>query len=128
MHGAGNDFVVLDLTGAPKSSEERDWNTLAQHACDRHFGVGADGILLMLPSSRADVQMRIINADGSEAQMCGNGIRCIARYYHERYAPDRTDPTVETLAGLNPVQVLPSGQATVDMGRAIFPPAETPLA
>src|SRR6266581_2465377 len=98
MHGAGNDFIVLDLTAAPSNATDGDWSELAQHACDRHFGIGADGILLMLPSDQADVRMRIFNLDGSEAQMCGNGIRCIARYYHDRYANDRSEITVETLA------------------------------
>ena len=69
MHGAGNDFVVLDLISAGKSAVDRDWGELAQAACDRHFGIGADGILLMLPSDQADVRMRIFNLDGSEAQI-----------------------------------------------------------
>jgi diaminopimelate epimerase len=128
MHGAGNDFVVLDLTTAPSDAAERNWGALAEQACDRHFGIGADGILLMLPSSQADVRMRIFNLDGSEAQMCGNGIRCIARYYHDRYANDRSDIVVETLAGLNPVRVLPSGDVTVDMGTPILRPADIPVA
>lgn len=128
MHGAGNDFILLDLTAAPTDAVDRDWALLAQQACDRHFGIGADGILLLLPSNQADVRMRIFNLDGSEAQMCGNGIRCIARYYHDRYASERSEISVETLAGLNPVQVRPSGAVTVDMGAPIFRAADIPVA
>ncbi|MFH1560045.1 MAG: diaminopimelate epimerase [Chloroflexota bacterium] len=79
MHGAGNDYVVIDARGF-----NVDWPSLARAMCDRHMGVGADGILLVLPSDSADVRMRMFNPDGSEAEMCGNGIRCLAKYALER--------------------------------------------
>jgi len=76
MQGAGNDFVVIE-TG----NNDADWSRLAVAMCDRHFGVGADGLLLLMPSQAADFRMRIFNADGSEANTCGNGIRCLVKYY-----------------------------------------------
>ncbi|MCJ7491385.1 MAG: diaminopimelate epimerase, partial [Dehalococcoidia bacterium] len=79
MHGTGNDFVLIEAKG-----DEHDWPRLAVAMCDRHFGVGADGILLVLPSDRAAVRMRVLNPDGSEPEMCGNGIRCLAKYAVER--------------------------------------------
>src|SRR3989304_6231006 len=88
MHGGGNDYVVVD-----GRSMERDWSRLARATCDRHFGVGADGLLVVLPFPnlrQADIRMRMFNPDGSEAEMCGNGIRCFAKYVLERgLAPAR---------------------------------------
>jgi len=75
MHGTGNDFVVLDGRRV-----EVDWASLAVPMNDRHFGIGGDGIIVALPSSKADLRMRMFNPDGSEAEMCGNGIRCLAKY------------------------------------------------
>ncbi len=83
MHGAHNDFVILDRRAAPL----RDLATFARWACDRHAGVGADGLIALEPSERADVRMLTINADGSEAEMCGNGIRCAARWLDETGHP-----------------------------------------
>ena len=79
MHGAGNDFIVLEANAVP-----RDWSQMAMAMCDRHFGVGGDGLLLMLPSDRADFRMRVFNPDGSEADACGNGLRCLAKYILEK--------------------------------------------
>ena len=79
MHGAGNDFVVVDGRGM-----DRDWASLAAAMSDRHFGVGSDGLLLVLPSDVADARMRMWNPDGSEAEMCGNGIRCFTKFAVER--------------------------------------------
>ncbi|MBP3232527.1 MAG: diaminopimelate epimerase, partial [Anaerovibrio sp.] len=78
LQGTGNDFILIDCMKEPAL----DYAGAAVRLCDRHYGIGADGILLVLPSSRADFCMRIINADGSEAEMCGNGIRCFARYVY----------------------------------------------
>ena len=86
MHGTGNDFVLIEAKG-----DERDWPRLAVAMCDRHFGVGADGLLLVLPSDKAALRMRIFNPDGSEAEMCGNGIRCLAKYAVERGLVRPTD-------------------------------------
>ena len=78
MHGAGNDYVLLDAR-----EQEREWPALAREMCDRHYGVGADGLLLVATSLVADIRMRMFNPDGSEAEMCGNGIRCFAKYVVE---------------------------------------------
>lgn len=105
MHGAGNDFVVFEpVPGTPEA--DGDWSQLAIAICDRHLGVGADGLIIVLPSQVADRRMRIINADGSEAEMCVNGIRCFAKYCLDRALVDAPDGamTVETLSGVVPVQ------------------------
>jgi diaminopimelate epimerase len=118
VHGTGNDFVLLELLG-----RERDWSALAVAMCDRHFGVGADGILLVLPSEHADVRMRMFNPDGSEAEMCGNGIRCVAKYSVERGLAALQDGIlkIETAAGVLTAQV-------TSMGVPRFAPAEIPVA
>jgi diaminopimelate epimerase len=79
LQGTGNDFVLVET-----SDEERDWSKLALAMCERHFGVGSDGLLLLLPSEGADFRMRMFDPDGSEAEACGNGIRCLARYAYDR--------------------------------------------
>src|SRR5258705_10318149 len=94
--GAGNDFGVADTGEAGFGSDPER----VAHICDRRFGVGADGLLLVEPSKTADFLMRYYNADGSEAEMCGNGARCIARFYSERCDTTRRDLRFETRAGL----------------------------
>ena len=96
MHGLGNDFVVL----VPAQVGQHPWPALARRMCDRRFGIGADGLLLVLPSSEADLRMRMFNPDGSEAEMCGNGIRCFGKFVWERRFWAAADLTVETEAGL----------------------------
>ena len=97
MHGAGNDFVVLAADEADAS-----WGALAERVCDRHFGVGADGLIIALPSARADRRMRIFNADGSEAEMCGNGIRCLVKFVLDQGLVEAPDGRVriETVPGV----------------------------
>lgn len=120
MHGAGNDFVLLDRP--PVSSETLP--ALASRLCDRHFGLGADGMLVISDSQIADVKMRIFNADGGEAEMCGNGIRCVGKYIYETGCTDNLTPTVETLAGVKRLSLHPSDDdhavflVSVDMGEA----------
>jgi diaminopimelate epimerase len=95
MHGLGNDFIIPEIS-------EKDISDLAQFAnklCNRHTGIGADGILLVCPSESCDIKMRIINSDGSEAEMCGNGIRCFAKYVYENRILNKSKFTIETLAG-----------------------------
>ncbi len=93
----GNDFVLVDAIGMPS----KDWQALSRVVCDRHFGVGADGILLVLPSKKSDYRMRIFNPDGSEAEICGNGLRCFARYVVETRRKGKAGKiTIETLAGI----------------------------
>lgn len=97
MQGLGNDFILVDCF-TEKISE--DYGQLAQKLCDRHFGIGADGLVLILPSNTADVRMRIFNSDGSEAEMCGNVIRCFARLVYDRSIVKKKAVRVETLAGI----------------------------
>ena len=107
--GCGNDFVLID----GRTQEPDDHASFAVKVGDRHYGVGADGILVVLPSERADFRMRIFNADGSEAEMCGNGIRCFARYLYEYGLTNKTEFPVETGAGiLVPRIILTHGQIT----------------
>jgi diaminopimelate epimerase len=100
MQGAGNDFVVVDARRM-----RRDWPELAIKMCDRHLGIGADSLIILLPSDRADFGMRTFDTDGSEAETCGNGIRCVARYVVEKglAAPDVHEMTIETAAAINRV-------------------------
>lgn len=82
VQGLGNDFILVN--GLEEELKDLDFSGLAVEMCNRHFGVGADGLVLLLPSDRADIYMRIFNSDGSEAEMCGNAIRCVAKYLYER--------------------------------------------
>lgn len=129
MHGLGNDFVVLDATRECPAEERLP--ELAQAMCDRHFGVGADGIILVLPSRVASFRMRIINSDGSEAEMCGNGMRVFAKYVYERRLTTETDLAVETLAGIiRPHLVVKGGKVEsvkVDMGAPRLTRREIPM-
>lgn len=116
--GCGNDFVLVN--GFSERLDEEDLAALAQKICDRHYGIGADGLILVLPSKAADFRMRILNADGSEAEMCGNGIRCFAGVVHDEGLSDKEEFTVETGAGiLVPRLQLADGKlqgVRVDMG------------
>jgi len=127
--GLGNDFILLEGRGGqlPMAVTDPDprW---VQQLCDRRFGIGADGIILALPpSGEAELRMRIFNADGSEAEMCGNGIRCLARFLADRDgdAPGRTW-RIETPAGLIVPSLLDDGQIEVDMGRPFLKSEEIP--
>lgn len=103
FHGTRNDFVLLDARRAPRD----DYGALARWICDRRSSIGADGLLVVLPSLHADARMRIFNADGSEAEMCGNGIRCVARYVSEQGGADTL--RIETLAGIIETHVVEKG-------------------
>ena len=128
MHGAGNDYVYIDARG-----QHRDWSALAVAISDRHLGVGSDGIILALPSNRTHLRMRMFNADGSEGEMCGNGIRCLVAYALTRgIVPAGTTPVVvETLAGDVEVTPLWDGRrvvrATVAMGEPRFAVQDVPM-
>ncbi len=99
MHGLGNDFILIDCLH--KSLGDSSFlSYLTRKLCDRNFGIGADGVILILPSSKADLRMRIFNSNGTEAQMCGNGIRCFAKYAYENKLISKNKFTVETLAGI----------------------------
>ncbi len=117
MQGLGNDYVYLDcMSGTPD-----DLPRLAVKLSDRHFGVGGDGLICVCPSEKADFRMRIFNADGSEGEMCGNGIRCVGKFVYDRGLTDRETVTVETLAGVKTLWLsVEDGRvraAKVDMGR-----------
>lgn len=124
MHGLGNDFIVI-------REKVSDAAGLARELCARHLSVGADGLLLVEPSDCADIRMRIINSDGSEAEMCGNGIRCFARYVYDAGIVKKTKMEIETLAGvIRPELVMENGgvQAVrVDMGAPSFVPEDVPV-
>jgi diaminopimelate epimerase len=125
-HGAGNDFVVVDARALDKR-----WDELARKMCDRHFGVGSDGLVLVLPSQTADLRMRMFNPDGSEAEACGNGLRCFVKYAFDQKLAGTPDFRVETQSGVRSVRVFLDAagmvtEAEVGMGVPRFAPEEIP--
>ena len=96
MNGCGNDYVYIN--GFVEKVENP--KELAKKVSDRHFGIGSDGLILIVPSDKADFCMRMFNADGSEGEMCGNGIRCVAKYVYDHKMTDKTEISVETKAGI----------------------------
>lgn len=116
MQGLGNDYVYLDCTKATPV----DLPALAVRVSDRHFGVGSDGLICICASEKADFRMRMFNADGSEGEMCGNGIRCVGKLVYDKGLTDKTTLTVETLAGLKTLELTVAdgkvSAVTVDMG------------
>lgn len=128
MHGAGNDYVYID-----GRTESHDWQAISPAISDRHLGIGSDGIIIALPSQSADLRMRMFNADGSEGEMCGNGIRCLVKFAMDRgiVPPDKPSVTVETLAGvLDVTPIRRSGSmvaARVDMGTPRLHPSDVPV-
>ena len=119
----GNDFVFVN--GFEENLEEITKHTV--EICDRHFGIGADGIIFILPSDKADLRMRIFNADGSEAEMCGNGIRAFAKWAHELGLVKEKRISVETGAGILYPELLDSGLVKVDMGKPHLTASEVPV-
>lgn len=133
MHGIGNDFVLMDFFHKQLPAQI-NFNKVAKKICQRHFGIGADGLILILPSDKYDFRMRILNFDGSEAQMCGNGIRCFAKYVYQNKLTDKTEFSVETLAGeIIPRIIFSSGEdkiiegIKVDMGEPHLTKKEIPM-
>ena len=128
MHGAGNDYIYIDAREI-----RRDWPALAVTMSDRHRGVGADGIILAMSSDRADLRMRMFNADGSEGEMCGNGIRCLVKFaFDNGIVPAQRSPvSVETLAGVLNVTPVNGGagmaRARVGMGEPVLKPEDIPV-
>jgi len=127
MHGLGNDFILINCIdhGIKEPSE------LAKEVCNRNFGIGADGIILILPSKCADFKMRLFNYDGSEGEMCGNGIRCFAKYIYEKNLSKKEKLNVETLAGIKTVKLtIRDNKVTsmrVDMGLPKLKKKEVPV-
>ncbi len=129
MHGLGNDYVVID--NRDQKITDKQAPRLAEELCLRKFSVGADGLLLVYPSEVADVKMRIFNADGSEAEMCGNGIRCFSKYCYENGIVEKPEFSVETLAGIKQIWLTINGdQVTsikVDMGAPNWQRSSLPM-
>jgi len=127
MHGIGNDYVYVN--GFAEQVENP--SKVAEQVSDRHFGIGGDGLILILPSKTADVRMQMFNADGSEGEMCGNGIRCVAKYAYEHDLARANPLRVETLRGILPIRLTINGervsQATVDMEEPILGLADVPV-
>lgn len=129
MHGAGNDYVYVDCFAEPMPDDPA---ALAREIADRHYGVGGDGLILICPSQRADARMRMYNADGSESEMCGNGIRCVAKYVVDHGLASGPSLTIETGAGILTVDTESADglvqRVRVDMGEPILEPARVPAA
>src|SRR3954470_107520 len=127
MHGLGNDYVYVSTFDQPAPA---DPSALAVAVSDRHFGVGADGLILIGPSGRADARMRMYSADGSEGEMCGNGVRCVAKYLHDHGLARKDRVTVETGRGVLTLDLeIREGKVDrvrVDMGVPILKAAEIP--
>lgn len=129
MHGLGNDYVVID--NRDQKIPEKLVKTYAEKLCERRFSVGADGLLLVYASNVADIRMRIFNSDGSEAEMCGNGIRCFSKYCYENGIVPKSDFSVETLAGIKHVWLNLAGtevaSVKVDMGAPNWQRSSLPM-
>src|SRR5438045_2895071 len=128
MHGLGNDYVYVNGF----AETVRDPSSLSKTIADRHFGIGSDGLILILPSTRADVRMRMFNADGSEGEMCGNGIRCVAKYAYDHGLSKSNPMRVETGRGVLTLELKTNAkntvqQVTVNMGEPILDLAEIPV-
>lgn len=127
MHGCGNDYVYVNLF----QETVKDAAKLSIAVSDRHFGIGSDGLITIGPSDVADFRMRIYNADGSEAEMCGNGIRCVAKYVYDHKLTQKKEITVETGAGIKTLQLTVEKEKVtlvrVDMGEPILKPEEIPV-
>jgi diaminopimelate epimerase len=137
LQATGNDFILVDTITGPRKG---DWGELARAICDRHFGIGADGLILVQNSTSADLKMRLFNSDGSEAEVSGNGLRCFAKYAIEkglvgkmssRAGRSNRSLTIETLSGVRRVKAYISrskvNRAEVNMGRPQFQPKQIPV-
>lgn len=127
MHGAGNDYIYVSCFDEKVDDPE----DLARRVSDRHFGIGADGLVLIEPSDTADFKMDIYNADGSRAKMCGNATRCVAKYVYDHQMTRQSEITLETLSGIKHIRMFIEGgvvtAATVNMGAPEFDPAKIPV-
>ena len=127
MHGCGNDYIYVNCF----TEKIEEPSVIAKKVSDRHFGIGSDGLSLICPSETADFKMRMFNADGSEGKMCGNGIRCVAKYVYDNGMTDKEVITVETLSGIKTLQLAVSEgrvqAVTVDMGSPVLTPSQIPV-
>lgn len=126
MHGCGNDYVYVNCFNETID----DPGKVAKFVSDRHFGIGSDGMICICPSDKADFRMAMYNSDGSEGAMCGNGVRCIAKYVYDYGLTDKTTITIETKAGIKELKLtVEDGKVTwvrVDMGAPIMEASEIP--
>ena len=127
MHGIGNDYVYIDCF----REEVKNPEALAKFVSNRNFGVGSDGLILIRPSDKADFRMEIYNSDGSQAEMCGNGIRCVGKYVYDNGLTDKTEITVDTLGGVKRLQLtVEDGKVSlvrVNMGEPVLEPKKIPV-
>ncbi len=127
MHGLGNDYVYMDAINQKIENREE----LARYVSDRHFGIGSDGLILICESKVADFRMQMFNSDGTEAEMCGNGIRCVGKFVYDKKMTNKDIVTIETLAGIKTLKLtIKDGKvekARVDMGEPILEPSKIPV-
>ena len=127
MHGIGNDYIYVDCF-KEKIDEPEKLSVAVSH---RRFGIGGDGLILIMPSEVADFRMRMFNIDGSEGKMCGNGARCIGKYVYDKGLTDKTEITLETLGGIRHLRLFTENgkvkNVEVDMGEAILTPSLIPM-
>ena len=127
MHGLGNDYVYMDAINQKIENREE----LARYVSDRHFGIGSDGLILICESKVADFRMQMFNSDGTEAEMCGNGIRCVGKFVYDKKMTNKDIVTIETLAGIKTLKLtIKDGKvekARVDMGEPILEPNKIPV-
>lgn len=127
MHGIGNDYIYVNCFEEKVENPE----AVSIYVSDRHKGIGSDGLVMIMPSDKADFRMRIFNADGSEAMMCGNATRCIGKYVYDKGMTDKTEITLETNSGIKYLTLFPENgkveYVEVDMGKAVIVPKEIPV-
>ena len=130
MEGLGNDYVYIDCTQMSES-QIKDISNLAKFISDRHFGVGSDGLILICKSERADFKMKMFNQDGTEAEMCGNGIRCVGKFVYDKGLIAKKNLKIETLAGIKELELHLKNEkvntVTVNMGKPIFEAKDIPV-
>ena len=130
MEGLGNDYVYIDCTKYDDKKVE-EISKMAKKISDRHFGIGSDGLILICKSDIADFRMRMFNSDGSEAEMCGNGIRCVSKFVYDNGLTNKEQVNIETLAGIKKIDLtVENGKvvlATVNMGRPILEAEKIPV-
>jgi diaminopimelate epimerase len=127
MHGLGNDYIYVNCF----SETVEDPSKVAKFVSDRHFGIGSDGLVLIMPSDKADFRMRMFNSDGSEAEMCGNAIRCVGKYVYDNGLTKKNLVSIETLAGIKILELSIKNNSVelvrVDMGEPILKPVNIPV-
>lgn len=127
MHGIGNDYIYVNCFEETVDNPEK----VSIYVSDRHKGIGSDGLVLIMPSDKADFRMRIFNADGSEAMMCGNATRCIGKYVYDKGMTNKTEITLETNSGIKYLKLFPENNIVeyveVDMGKAVLVPKDIPV-